>query len=160
MSGLQTLIQFAGRRSDGALMAWQRLRAQCDQARQKLLMLKQHEANYRDLMRCDLQQGISASATMTYIGFIGQIEAVVVRQEGEIGSLEEACARQWQELVEARREKRMYEILAERAAARQSEAAARRAAAEFDELVQRAGKSPTPDAAAARRTAKLDEKWK
>jgi hypothetical protein len=42
MSGFSTLIKFAERRTEGALSAWQRLKGQCDEAKQKLLLLKQH----------------------------------------------------------------------------------------------------------------------
>ena len=66
-------------------------------------------------------------STMAYLGFIGQIDEVVLRQEGEVGRLEAACARQWQELVETRREKRMYEIVHERVASQRIAAALRRA---------------------------------
>src|SRR5713226_7121033 len=140
MSGLATLIKFAQRRTEGALTAWQRLRAQRDEAKQKLLLLKQHGEGYHDLMRAALQQGMSANSMMGHIGFIGQIEAVLVRQESEVESLEEACARQWQELLDARREQRMYEILSERAATRAAETLSRRAQAEIDELLQRAAR--------------------
>jgi|SRR5215469_14933840 flagellar FliJ protein len=145
MSGLQKLIEFAERRVDRAASAWQRLSTQRDEAKQKLLMLKQHGDSYRDLMESSLKQGMSVTSTMAYMGFIGQIEAVVVRQEGELGTLEEACARLWQELVDARREKRMYEILRERAATREAEAQSRRGQAAIDELVQRAVKIPRND---------------
>jgi flagellar protein FliJ len=140
MSGFQSLITVAGRRTEEALVAWRRLRSQCDDARQKLTLLKQHGERYRALMRSSLQEGIPAMATMAYIGFIGQIEEVVGRQEGEVGRLEEACTRQWQELVEARRDKRVYEILRDRDATRKMEAALRRSQAEIDELLQRVAK--------------------
>lgn len=141
MSGLTTLAKFTERRATGALMSWQRLRTQCDEAEQKLSLLKRHAEGYRDVMRTGLEQGMSATSMMAHIAFIGQIEAVVARQEAELGSLEEACGRQWQELLDARREKRIYEILSERAAARDAEAASRRQQAEVDELLQRAAKS-------------------
>jgi flagellar export protein FliJ len=142
MSGMQSLIDFAERRVEGALMSWQRLSAQCEEARHKLLLLQQHEENYRDLMRTGLERGLSATSTMAYMGFIGQIEAIVLRQESEIGSLEKACAQQWQALVDARREERAYEILSERAASRKAEARSRRAQADIDELLQRTVKAP------------------
>ena len=88
------------------------------------------------MMSNGLLEGMSATSIMAHIDFIGQIEAVVVRQEAEIQDLEKACGRQLQELVEARREKRKYEILSERAAARDAEAASRRQQAEVDELLQ------------------------
>jgi flagellar export protein FliJ len=93
-------------------------------------------------MSAGLQQGMSATSVMAHIGFLGQIETVVGRQENEIGSLEDACARQWRELIEARREKRMCEILNERAATRNADAASRRGQADIDELLQRAAKTP------------------
>jgi flagellar export protein FliJ len=141
MSGLATLIEFAERRVGAALSGWQRLRAQCDEAKQKLLVLKQHGEGYSTLMHSDLREGMSATSMMAHVGFIKQIEAVVIRQENEIGSLEEGCGRLWQELVEARREKRTYEILSERAKMRKAETASRREQAETDELLQRAVKT-------------------
>jgi flagellar export protein FliJ len=78
---------------------------------------------------------------LAHMGFIKQIEAVVIRQETEVVSLEEGCGRLWQELVEARREKRTYEILSERAMRRKADTASRRKQAEIDELLQRAVKT-------------------
>jgi flagellar export protein FliJ len=138
MSGLTTLTKLTERRATGALISWQRLRAQCDEAKQKISLLKKHAEGYRDVMHTGMEQGMSAASMMAHIAFIGQIEAVVVRQEAELGSLEEACGRQWQEPLDARREQRMCEILSERAAARDAEAASRREQAEVDELLQRA----------------------
>src|SRR5581483_11202546 len=123
MAGLEKLITLAGRRSDGALATWQRLKEQCDDALRKLSLLKQHRERYRDLLRAGLGE-------------------VVLRQESEVGRLEQACARQWQELVERRREKRMYEIVHQKAASREMAAALRRAQAEIDDLLQRVGKTP------------------
>jgi flagellar export protein FliJ len=141
MSGMRALIEFAERRCEGALIHWQRLKAQCDEARQKLLLLRQHHENYRNLLRSDFEHGMAATSTNAYVGFIGQIEAIVVRQESEVGNLEEACGRQWQVLVDARREKRMYELLSERTAAREAEAQARRGQTEIDRLLQRSVKA-------------------
>lgn len=137
---MDKLIGIAGRRSEEALRAWQQLRAQCDEALRKLSLLKQYHERYRDLMRGALQDGMPAAAMLAYLDFIKQIEEVVLRQESDIGSLEAACAERWQELVTARREKRMYEILGERATAEEMQAALRRRQAEVDELLQRAAK--------------------
>jgi flagellar export protein FliJ len=141
MSELEPLVRFAEDRANRALIAWQRLRAQCDETKQKLRMLGQHGEHYGDQMRADLQQGSSGTSVQAHIGFIAQIEAVRFRQESEISNLEEACRRLWQELLEARREKRMYEILSERAQMRNAQAVYRRQQAEIDELLQRAVKS-------------------
>src|SRR5258707_900482 len=119
MAALHKLISVTGRKSDGALAAWQRLKAQCDEALMKLSLLKQHRERYRAMLSADLGEGMPAMSTMAYLGFIGQIEEVVLRQESEVGRLQAACTRQWQELVELRREKRMYEIVHERAAERE-----------------------------------------
>lgn len=142
MAGLNKLITLAGRRSDGALATWQRLKAQCDDALTKLSLLKQHRERYRELLRTGLGEGMPALSTMAYLGFIGQIDEVVLRQESEVGRLEQACARQWQELVETRREKRMYEIVNDRLSSRELAAALRRTQAELDDLLQRVGKTP------------------
>lgn len=141
MAGLNKLITMAARRTDGALQTWQRLKAQCDDALAKLSLLKQHRERYREMLRNGLGEGMPAMATMSYLGFIGQIDEVVLRQENEVGRLEQACARQWAELTETRREKRMYEIVNERLASREMATALRRAQAEIDDLLQRVGKS-------------------
>jgi flagellar export protein FliJ len=138
MSQVDKLINIAGRRSEEALLAWQKLRAQCGEAIRKLSLLKEYRERYRNLMRDGLQTGMPATATMAYLEFIGQIDEVVLRQESDLGTIEQACERQWQALVEARREKRTYEVLNERIAAREAEAALRRRHAEIDELIQRA----------------------
>jgi flagellar biosynthesis chaperone FliJ len=79
---------------------------------------------------------------MAYLSFIGQIEEVVHRQESEVGRLEAACTRQWQELVEIRREKRVYEIVQERATERELATMLRRSQAELDDLLQRVNRTP------------------
>jgi flagellar protein FliJ len=142
MAALQKLISLTESKSDGALAAWQRLKAQCDDALMKLSLLKQHRQRYRELLNADLGEGMPANSTMVYLGFIGQIEEVVLRQESEVGRLEAACSRQWQELAELRREKRVYEIVHERATERGLAVALRRSQAEIDELLQRVSKGP------------------
>lgn len=141
MKGLASLIKLAERRTEQAVLAWQRLHAQCDDAKQKMLLLQKHGDGYRDLMRTDLQQGMQAASSTAHIDFIHQIEAVSVRQGTELGQLEQACARQWQELVSARRDQRMYEILQERAATRDAATASQRQQAESDEAVMRAART-------------------
>jgi flagellar export protein FliJ len=141
VSGLATLIRLAERRADEAVLAWQRLKAQCDDAEHKLLLLHKHREGYRELMRTGLQHGVPAASIVAHIAFLGQIDAVVVRQKSELGQLDEACARQWDEFVDARRQKRMYEILRERISARDATTASRREQAELGELLQRAGRS-------------------
>jgi flagellar export protein FliJ len=131
------LIGMAGRRSDEALLAWQQLRAQCDEAMRKLSLLRQYRERYRARLGAALEKGIPAAAMRAYMDFIKQIEEVVLRQESDLGNLDAACARRWQELIEARRERRMYEILSERAVALKAQAILRSRQAEVDELLQR-----------------------
>ena len=88
MAGMHKLIAVAGSRSDGALATWQRLKAQCDDALRKLSLLKQHRERYRDLLNANLGEGMPAVSMMAYLGFIGQIDRVVLRQESEVGRLE------------------------------------------------------------------------
>jgi flagellar export protein FliJ len=135
---MDKLIGLAGRRSEEARAAWQQLRDHCDEAIRKLSLLKQYRERYRDLLDAALKQGMPAPAMLTHLDFIKQIEEVVVRQESDIGSLETACARRWQEVIDARREHRMYEMASARAAARETQAALRRGQARLDELLQRA----------------------
>jgi flagellar export protein FliJ len=141
MSGIATLIKFADGRAQTALTAWQHLRLQCDEAKRKLLALNGHRETYRARMCNDMQQGISANSIIAHVGFINQIEAVVTRQEIEVANLEEGCARLWQQLTDARREKRMYEMLSTRIAARRAEVLSRRGQREVDELMQRSAKT-------------------
>jgi flagellar export protein FliJ len=142
MAALHKLISVTGRRSDAAVATWQRLKAQCDEALVKLSLLKQHVERYREMFNAGLGEGMPAMSTMAYLGFIGQIEEVVSRQENEVGRLEAACTRQWEELVEIRREKRTYEIVHEKAAERELATALRRSQAEIDDLLQRVTKVP------------------
>ncbi len=140
MAGLKKLISVTGRKGDGALADWQHLKRQCDDALHKLSLLKQHRDRYRALLNSGLGEGMTAVSTMSYLGFIGQIDQVVLRQENEVGRLEAACTRQWEELVEIRREKRIYEIVQERADRQKLAAALRRSQGEIDDLLQRVGK--------------------
>jgi flagellar export protein FliJ len=142
MAGLHKLISVTGRKSDAAAATWQRLKAQCDEALMKLSLLKQHVERYRAMLNADLGEGMPAMSTMAYLGFIGQIEEVVLRQESEVVRLEAACTRQWEELTEIRREKRTYEIAQERADERELATALRRSQAEIDDLLQRVNKAP------------------
>jgi flagellar export protein FliJ len=146
MARLHKLISVTGSKGDGALANWQRLKQQCDEALKKLSLLKEHQERYRGLLSSGLGEGMPAVSTMAYLGFIGQIEEVVLRQEGEVGRLEAACTKQWQELVELRREKRAYEIVQERADERELAAALRQCQAEIDDLLQRVGRGPQPPA--------------
>jgi flagellar export protein FliJ len=142
MAALHKLISVTEKKSDAAVATWQRLKAQCDDALMKLSMLRQHVERYREMLNTGLGEGMPAVSTMAYLGFIGQIEEVVLRQESEVCRLEAACIRQWEELIEIRREKRTYEIVSERAAERELATALRRSQAEIDDLLQRVGKTP------------------
>jgi flagellar export protein FliJ len=138
MPPMDKLIGVAGQRSDEALRAWQQLSEQCADAMRKLALLKEYRERYRVRMSDGLAAGMPVTATRAYLDFIGQIDEVVQRQEHGLGTIEQACAHKWQELLVARREKRTFEILGERLAAKDAEAALRRRRAEIDELIQRA----------------------
>jgi len=141
MAALHKLISVTARRSDVAVASWQRLKAQCAEALLKLSLLRQHVERYRATLNNGLSEGMPAMSTIAYLGFIGQIEEVVKRQEGEVGRLEAACSRQWDELVEIRREKRTYEIFSEKMAEREFATALRRSQSEIDDLLQRVNKT-------------------
>jgi flagellar export protein FliJ len=138
MPPIYRLINIAGRRTDEALAAWRQLRDQCADAMRKLSLLQHHREKYRDRMRSDLQAGMPATAALAYLNFLAQIDEVLLHQQNNLHRIEQTCARQWEALVEARREKRTYEILSERDAARRTVDTLRRSHAEIDDLIQRA----------------------
>ncbi|HVH81909.1 MAG TPA: flagellar export protein FliJ [Stellaceae bacterium] len=142
MAALHKLISVTEKKSDDAVATWQRLKSQCDDALLKLSLLKQHVERYRAMLNIGLGEGMPAMSTRAYLGFIGQIEEVVLRQESEVGRLEAACLQQWEALVQIRREKRTYEIVSEKAAEREMATALRRSQREIDELLQRVNKTP------------------
>lgn len=137
MSAYQSLANFVGDVAARQQVQWRQLMAQCDGAKRKLAQLKQFAERYRNQMRDRLNDGSEARAIMVFLGFIGQIEAVIAKQEREVAHLEQSCVEQWHRLVEARREKRMYEILRDQVAAEKLTAALRRSQAEIDELMGR-----------------------
>jgi flagellar export protein FliJ len=137
MANYRNLAHIVGNQADRQLALWQKMMAQCDDAKHKLVQLRQYAERYRALMQKHLHDGIEATATMVFLRFVGQIESVIAKQEREVMRLEEQCRLQWQHLVEARREKRMYEILHDRAAAEKLAAALRRSENEIEELMGR-----------------------
>lgn len=141
-SGIESLIDLAGHRSDDAVVTWQNLQRQCQQALGKLAALQQHRERYDDLMRVRLQQGMSAVATRAYLGFIRQIDDVITQQRVEVERIEAACVRQWQQVIEARREKRVFEVLGERVVAQELATALRASQREIENLLQRAASLP------------------
>ena len=141
MSGLATLIKLAERRVQQAVLDWQRLTARRDDARGKLARLQHYRQVYRDLMQTGLRDGMPAATIVAHIGFIAQIDAVVVRQQSELGELEAACAQHFDAVVNARREQRIYEILSEQIRTRAATAASRRQHLETGEILQRAART-------------------
>jgi len=137
MSNYDSLATVGAVRADEQFLTWRRLMGQCQEAKQKLATLSQFAERYRGQMRDRLAAGMDASASMTFIAFIGQIEGVVRKQAAEVTRLEAACAEQWQHLVAARRDKRMYEILRDKANATELAADLKRSQAELDELLGR-----------------------
>jgi flagellar export protein FliJ len=137
MSSYESLADFVGDRADRQQVRWRQVMSQCDESKRKLGQLRQYAERYCQQMRGRLQDGMDATATMGFVRFIGQIETVIAKQESEVTRLEQACLQQWQHLVEARRETRMYEILRDKAAAEKLAAALRRGQAEIDELMGR-----------------------
>jgi flagellar export protein FliJ len=142
MSALETLVKLAERRARDAVLVWQRLDRRRNDAQTKLARLQKHEEGYRDLMRAGLQDGMPAAAIVPHFNFIAQIEAVIANQRDELKQLEAACAQHWEALVEARRERRVYEMLKERAGAREAALAARQQQTEIGDMLQRAARGP------------------
>lgn len=144
MSGLATLIKLAERRAQEAVLDWQRLTARRDDAGGKLLRLQQHRQVYRDLMQTGLRHGMPAATIVAHLGFIAQIEAVAERQQSEFGELEAACATQYDLVVNARREQRIYEVLSEQTKAGAATAASRQQQIEAGDMLQRAARTRAP----------------
>jgi flagellar export protein FliJ len=137
MSAYQSLANFVGDRAARQQVQWRQLMNQCDAAKRKLAQLKQYAERYRIQMRDRLNDGTEATAIMVFLRFIDQIETVIVKQEHEVAHLEQSCVEQWHRVVEARREKRMYEILRDRVVAEKLAAALQRSQVEIDELMGR-----------------------
>jgi flagellar export protein FliJ len=144
VTGFLSLLKLAEQRAETALRLWQRLDAQCADATDKLIALERHSATYRGRLDGGLSYGASSGSIAAQLCFIQQIEAVALRQRSELSELEAARARQWQELLLCRRERRIYEILGERAAARAAAQTRRRGQKHIDELAQRAASRPPP----------------
>ncbi|HEX4113001.1 MAG TPA: flagellar export protein FliJ [Stellaceae bacterium] len=137
MTSYQSLADFVGDRADQQQVRWRQVMSQCDEAKRKLVRLRQYAERYRLQMQHHLNDGMEATATMGFLGFIIQIEAVIAKQESEVTRFEQASLQQWQFLVEARRETRMYEILRDKVTAEKLAAALRRSQAEMDEMMGR-----------------------
>lgn len=138
MRQIGKLLDVAAQRRNSALRGWLQLNMECADAIRKLSLLKEYRDRCRNRMDARLRAGMVATATVGYVDFIGQVDDVVVRQEDALQALEVACETQWQEFLDARRERRAYEILGEQIKAREAHAALRRQQHEIDELIQRA----------------------
>lgn len=141
-SGLRSLINLAGHRSDEAVAIWQTLQQQCEQALTKLTVLERHRDHYNELLRGGMQQGMTAAATRGYLGFIRQIDDVITQQRAEVTRIEEAGLRQWERVIDARREQRTYEVLDARVVAQELATALRSSQREIENLLQRAASLP------------------
>ncbi|MBV9826689.1 MAG: flagellar export protein FliJ [Alphaproteobacteria bacterium] len=141
-ASMKMLIGSVEQRTEGALATWQSMRQECQQALDKLEVLKRHRERYSELLRGGLQNGMSGFATSAYLGFIKKIDDVVLTQQGEVIRIEAACARQWEQVVALRREKRTYELLGERSETRELQTALRRSQREIDDVLQRAASLP------------------
>jgi flagellar export protein FliJ len=142
MSNYRSLADFAGDRADQQQVQWRMLMGQCDAAKRKLGQLGHYAERYRAQMGAHLADGLDATAAMGFLRFIEQVETVVAKQQREVARLDLACREQWHRLVEARRERRMYEVLRDRAVAEQVQLALRRSQIELDELMGRIVKAP------------------
>jgi flagellar export protein FliJ len=141
MANMNKLIGLAARRSDEALRAWQQLNLQCADALRKLALLREFRERYRTRMERALQSGMPTNSATAYLDFIAQIDDVIRRQTHDLDSIEQACAQQWELFLDVRRERRGFEIVAERSAAKEAEAALRRQQAEIDDLIRRVSRS-------------------
>jgi len=135
---LHAIGKVAERQLEEAQRRWGVLAKECAAARRKLNLLRQYGENYRIQLESGVRQGLAASQAMLVATFIRRVADVVAREEAQVQQLEEACEREWAELVEARRHKRMIEILIDRDALRKAEETLRRSQREIDDLISRA----------------------
>ena len=136
---LQAMGKLAERQVEEAQRRWAVLAKQCAAARQKLSLLRQYGDSYRTQLEDGGRRGVIASQAASVAAFIRRVADVVAREEVQVRQLEGACEREWAGLVDARRNKRMIEILMERQMLREAEDALRRSQSEIDDLIARAG---------------------
>jgi len=136
---LQAMGKLAERQLEEAQRRWAVLAKECAAARRKLNVLRQYGETYRVQLETGGRQGVVASQAASVAAFIRRVADVVAREEVQVRQLEGACEREWADLVAARRNKRMIEILMERQMLREAEEALRRSQSEIDDLIARAG---------------------
>ncbi|MGH7013572.1 MAG: flagellar export protein FliJ [Stellaceae bacterium] len=136
---LQAVGKLAERQVEEAQRRWAVLAKECAAARHKLNLLRQYGDTYRTQLETGGRQGVVASQAASVAAFIRRVADVVAREEVQVRQLEGACEREWADLVAARRNKRMIEILMERQMLREAEEALRRSQSEIDDLIARAG---------------------
>jgi flagellar export protein FliJ len=136
---LQAMGKLAERQVEEAQRRWATLAKECAAARHKLNLLRQYGDSYRSQLETGAQRGVVASQAASVAAFIRRVADVVAREEIQVRQLEGACEREWADLVAARRNKRMIEILVERQMLREAEEALRRSQGEIDDLIARAG---------------------
>ena len=136
---LHAMGKLAERQVEEAQRRWAILAKECAAARHKLNLLRQYGDTYRMQLETGGQQGVVASQAASVAAFIRRVADVVAREEVQVRQLEGACEREWADLVSARRNKRMIEILTERQMLRGAEEALRRSQGEIDDLIARAG---------------------
>ncbi|MBU6506018.1 MAG: flagellar export protein FliJ [Alphaproteobacteria bacterium] len=136
---LHAMGKLAERQVEEAQRRWAVLAKECAAARRKLNLLRQYGDSYRAQLEDGGRQGVVASQAASVAAFIRRVADVVAREEAQVRQLEGACEREWADLVVARRNKRMIEILVERQMLREAEEALRRSQSEIDDLIARAG---------------------
>ncbi|MDE2167725.1 MAG: flagellar export protein FliJ [Alphaproteobacteria bacterium] len=136
---LQVMGKLAERQVEEAQRRWALLAKECAAARRKLNLLHQYGETYRLQLESGGRQGVAASQAAAVAAFIRRVAEVVAREEVQVRQLEGACEREWADLVAARRNQRMIEILVERQMLREAEETLRRSQIEIDDLISRAG---------------------
>ncbi len=136
---LHAMGKLAERQVEETQRRWAVLAKECAAARRKLNLLRQYGDSYRAQLEDGGRQGVAASQAASVAAFIRRVADVVAREEAQVRQLEGACEREWADLVVARRNKRMIEILVERQMLREAEEALRRSQSEIDDLIARAG---------------------
>lgn len=137
--GLTALGKSADREVEAAQRRWAALSKECAGGRQKLVLLQQYGEGYRAQLEAGACQGLAAGQAVAITAFMRRIAEIIIIEEGRVRQLEETAEREWTRLVEARRQRKMIDLLTERDAQKKLEVELRRSEREIDDLLGRAG---------------------
>ncbi len=103
---LEVVLALEERREQAALDAMTSARQNLDQQQQRLVELRNYQADYRDQMRKSQQGVVSIPKLQGWQAFIAQLDQVIAQQERQVSQAEarfETARKNWQQAYERRR---------------------------------------------------------